>query len=234
MIRVISKPADLPPLERVLCIYQLTLIHPRWEMLVAGDLVNHIQIRKQPLIRQALLWKSYVQYSRANPRDAEYMFNLSCEFAGQYGIKAVDLLVPSTLSKQFPEGFPVIFRKVWAVNANPYLQLNQVRDDLKSIGYDALVLLYPDAIGLGWGRIERALKPLGVPIVLVVNGRKRTFILDKSSRLALKWRRFLEYIWLVEILLAATLSVVSLPLAIYDAVEKAIRSFTGKEKVAHE
>lgn len=57
-----------------------------------------------------------------------------------------------------------------------------------------IVLLYPDAIGLGYGPIEaevfKAKKPWAV--VSVTNGRRRSFILSRSARVQLAWRRVLE------------------------------------------
>ncbi len=59
-----------------------------------------------------------------------------------------------------------------------------------------IVLLYPDAIGLGFGSIERRL-PAGVP-VRVLNGRRRDFTLDRRTRRALALRRALERSMIVE------------------------------------
>jgi hypothetical protein len=53
-----------------------------------------------------------------------------------------------------------------------------------------IVLLYPDAIGLGYGAIERRL-PAGVP-VRILTGRRREFELDARTRRALRLRRVLE------------------------------------------
>jgi len=71
---------------------------------------------------------------------------------------------------------------------------------------DTIVLLYPDAIGLGFGAIERRL-PRGARIV-VLNGRRREFPLDRRTRAALRKRRLLERTMLgvaTPVLLAADL-----------------------------
>ncbi|RAU21828.1 hypothetical protein CU669_11010 [Paramagnetospirillum kuznetsovii] len=46
-------------------------------------------------------------------------------------------------------------------------------------GYDAVFLLYRDAIGLGWDRTEAALACLSGVVVYTVNGRRRAFALDE-------------------------------------------------------
>jgi hypothetical protein len=61
-------------------------------------------------------------------------------------------------------------------------------------GADRIVLLYSDAIGLGWGPVERGLirqAGLGTE-VRVLNGRRRDFVLDGRARRRLELRRMLE------------------------------------------
>jgi hypothetical protein len=59
-----------------------------------------------------------------------------------------------------------------------------------------VVLLYPDAIGLGWDRTERELG--SARNIRVLNGRGREFSLDRRTRRALKVRRLLERSFVVE------------------------------------
>jgi hypothetical protein len=71
-------------------------------------------------------------------------------------------------------------------------------------GAERVVLLYPDAIGLGWERIERtvlAAKAAGTRIE-VLNGRRRRFAFDARTRRALRVRRVLERTMLAELLVA--------------------------------
>jgi len=73
-------------------------------------------------------------------------------------------------------------------------------------GADTIVLLYPDAIGLGFGGIERQVRALAPRATLkVLNGRRRCFDLDAGTRRALALRRFLERSMLVELLLGTAL-----------------------------
>lgn len=63
-----------------------------------------------------------------------------------------------------------------------------------------IVLLYPDAIGLGWGRIERQLATVAPHAVLqALNGRRQRMLLDPATRRALRLRRFLERTFVIEL-----------------------------------
>jgi hypothetical protein len=65
-------------------------------------------------------------------------------------------------------------------------------DDLS--GADRIVLLYSDAIGLGWCSVERAVIRRASPgtEVRVLNGRRRDFVLARRFRRRLEARRALE------------------------------------------
>lgn len=69
----------------------------------------------------------------------------------------------------------------------------------KISGAAQIVLLYPDAIGVGFGSFERQVRGLAPrAIVQVLNGRRRVFLLDGAARRALRVRRFLERTMLLE------------------------------------
>jgi hypothetical protein len=77
-------------------------------------------------------------------------------------------------------------------------------------GAERVVLLYPDAIGIGFGAIERrllAVVPRGA--VTVLNGRRRIFPLDRPSRRGLLLRRVLERSMLVECAAGAVILVLT-------------------------
>jgi hypothetical protein len=79
-----------------------------------------------------------------------------------------------------------------------------------------VVLLYPDAIGLGWAPIERGL-PADVT-ARVLNGRRREFTLDRRARRALRVRRALERSLAGETLALAAILVASPFLVAVDAL----------------
>jgi hypothetical protein len=64
-----------------------------------------------------------------------------------------------------------------------------------------ILLLYPDSIGLGFSVLEREVRgrTQGAPPPRVLNGRRRDFVLDGPTRVALKIRRFMERTMLMEI-----------------------------------
>ncbi len=74
------------------------------------------------------------------------------------------------------------------------VDINQTRSPGK------IILLYPDAMGLGWGKIENRLK-IQTQNITVLNGRKRVFEFTSSVRRMLLLRRFLEMTFLPELLL---------------------------------
>ncbi len=64
----------------------------------------------------------------------------------------------------------------------------------EAAGCESVVLLYPDAIGLGFGALERQVlrhhRKAGR--VRILNGRKRDFLLTPRVRRSLRFRRILE------------------------------------------
>jgi len=87
-------------------------------------------------------------------------------------------------------------------------------------GADILVLLYPDAIGLGFTQLEEdvwRLKP-GWAEVRVLNGRHRDFLLNRTTLRALRARRWIERLMLMEFLMAAIFVCVTPLLLIVDFV----------------
>ena len=85
-------------------------------------------------------------------------------------------------------------------------------------GADRLYIVYPDAIGVGFGRLERRLAALGVAPDSAINGRRRTFSLDQATRRALRIRRLLERSFLVETLAVAALAIATPAIAGFDLV----------------
>jgi hypothetical protein len=82
-----------------------------------------------------------------------------------------------------------------------------------------VVLLYPDAIGLGFAPVERSIvRTMPAAEVEVLNGRKRQFVLDKRSRFDLGYRRFLEWTMLGEIVAGIVILAVTPVLILIDSV----------------
>lgn len=96
--------------------------------------------------------------------------------------------------------------------------------DLK--GADQVVVVYPDALGLGWRSLEKHLLSTGKPI-LVVNGRRRVFSLDRAASREMRFRRFLAETRVVELLLGVVVVGIAFVFAVYDFVS-GVRRQSGK------
>jgi hypothetical protein len=85
---------------------------------------------------------------------------------------------------------------------------------------DTIVLLYPDAIGLGFGAIERSVlsHKAKSATVEILNGRRRQFRLTGRTLWALRLRRFLEWTMLPELVFIPVFIVVTPVLWTIDAV----------------
>ena len=80
-----------------------------------------------------------------------------------------------------------------------------------------IILLYPDAIGLGWSSLEKKyIKKFKE--VNVLNGRKRYFSLTVMARIKLLPCRMLEVTFLPELIFAPCLLVFGSILAIKDKI----------------
>jgi hypothetical protein len=87
-------------------------------------------------------------------------------------------------------------------------------------GAERVVLLYPDAIGVGWGPVERRIRKRAPrrTEVRVLNGRRRDFELDGRTRRQLRLRRILEKSLAGEALATVLFLVVTGPLLATDLV----------------
>lgn len=93
--------------------------------------------------------------------------------------------------------------------------------NIKLIANATVVLLYQDAIGLGWSKLEKlCLKH--AQTVMVINGRRRKFQLTRSTRRKLLLRRFLEITFLLEMLTAPVLLLAGSILALTDKISRKV------------
>jgi hypothetical protein len=87
---------------------------------------------------------------------------------------------------------------------------------------DKIFLLYSDAIGLGFGAVERSVAQhkRRWANVEVLNGRRRTFRLNSATRVGLRLRRLLEWSMLPELLFLPVFVIVTPLLLAIDAVRR--------------
>lgn len=189
-----------------------------------------------PVIRRALLvykdwgdpagynerWndlRSYLVYFRANPRTLEYMAALAGELMGRYGQEAeVDMLSDIGLTVDAREQLPAISNLWQYPPQSPSSWSPELRKKLMEGFYDTVIFMVPDAVGLRFKGVERAFEGSKYEHILVMNGRRRFFVLDGDSRRAMAMRRFMAYAWGFEMLLAPFILVVAAVLALFDAL----------------
>jgi hypothetical protein len=82
---------------------------------------------------------------------------------------------------------------------------------------DTIVLLYPDAIGLGFSPLERRIRRIkkDYAAVKVLNGRRRHFLLTRSVVASLRMRRVISRLMFGEVLFTAFF-VVATPFLLLD------------------
>ena len=83
--------------------------------------------------------------------------------------------------------------------------------------FDAVVLVYPDALGLGWTSLERDLRRNCKDRLIYVNGRRRVLQLTDADFNALRWRRFFANTRLPELAMTVAIVPVGMVLATIDA-----------------
>jgi hypothetical protein len=88
------------------------------------------------------------------------------------------------------------------------------------VGAERVILLYPDAIGLGWGRVEQAVRSAAPAQASteVLNGRRRHFGLDGRTLVQLRLRRVVERTMLGELIMTPLLLGLAAVLWPLDAV----------------
>lgn len=147
----------------------------------------------------------------ANPRDLAYQVELARAVLASASFTACDVLVDTRLT--------TIADALDLQGVRQQLSAAVAEPDAFELGrYDTIVLIYPDAIGLSWTRMETRALAAATGTVVVANGRRRLFTLDPLARRQLKWRRFLANTRIVQLLLGVLVLPVGAVLAGYDAL----------------
>lgn len=147
----------------------------------------------------------------ANPRDFSYQLGL----------------VEETLRFCCPEGATIVAASAFAMQADAkiptFCSLLQYREPeslsaSELLGFDAIFLVCPDAIGLGGDAIERKVLSQTNAATYLVTGRRRVMRLSAPILRSLKIRRFLASTRLVEFCLTLCIVPLAAVLALYDAL----------------
>ncbi len=135
----------------------------------------------------------------ANPRSLAYLIGLVRRFVCQVALRhAPDLVVDRDFG---------IKAQAWGRDFGR-VEVADPRDPTRSAlladaaagGYGSVVLVWPDALGLGWEPLQRW--AVRVPGAIAMNGRRRAFPLDASAKRALGIRRFFAHTRLAETVFA--------------------------------
>jgi len=137
----------------------------------------------------------------ANPRPLPYAISLLAAGADLLCATQPDVVIDSQWDQDIPAGLAPGCRRIERADlANAAAWSGGLLADLAA--YDHVVLMYPDALGLGCAAAERvALARHGS--VLVINGRRRGFRIDGSLHGRLQLRRWLAHSRIAERALAA-------------------------------
>jgi len=150
----------------------------------------------------------------ANPRTLPYLVGMIGRAIEQLCSSAPDLAIDSRFEGALPEGFAALFGLVEPVEVTGEGAwhsglLARLPD------YDHVVLVYPDALGLGCEVAERQALDRHAS-VMVINGRRRAFRLDGTLHDGLRFRRLLARTRIVELVLAVVMRRVGAYLARRD------------------
>jgi len=148
----------------------------------------------------------------ANPRTFEYQLGLVKDVLALGRVTETTCFIDPAFSDQSVQNQFASLGKV------------EIRDpgsvsgrDLQS--FDTVIVVYPDALGLGRSGVEAGLlRSARVPLYFV-NGRRRIMPLDSAARRALSWHRLLATTRLTEL----CLSLLIIPLAMFWAALDALR-----------
>ena len=153
----------------------------------------------------------------ANPRSLAYLVGLVQRFRHQVNLRQVpDLLIDSGFNVE-AQSCMGHFGNIELADLRGPQQTGMIRDAAGG-HYDAVILMWADALGLGWESLERWTRRL--PLVIAVNGRRRAFQIDDGTRRALGIRRYFAHTRLAEAAFALCAYPVAGFCALIDAVKR--------------
>jgi ubiquinone/menaquinone biosynthesis C-methylase UbiE len=162
---------------------------------------------------------------RINARDYDYALT---QLISSSPALPMDILIPESLQSEIHTPIDAHFDRVLAVPSDHMDRITSTELSQDALDrYQEITLLYPDALGIGWGPVERKLCRLGIPLT-ILNGRGRSFELDSKARRSLRFRRFLERVWGAEILFSAAFFIVLPFVLVTDVLKSVGRMVAGR------
>ena len=153
----------------------------------------------------------------ANPRSLAYLIGLVRRFQRQLDLRrAPDILVDRSFGIE-PGGLAGDCGRVERADLHDPRQSPLARDADEG-RYHAVVLVWPDALGLGQEALQRRTSRL--PLLIAMNGRRRAFTLDSSAKRALSIRRYFAHTRLAETVFALCIFPIAGVCALIDAIRR--------------
>lgn len=126
-------------------------------------------------------------------------------FLGKNIFEKLNYGMTSKRNPKDPEFMTTAFKQVFGEDYKLY-HLQKPDECPKIDDQDDVVLIWPDCIGYNWNKLEsKIFNKINKPYVRVFNGRRRTFLIPNNSfnveYLGIKFRRFLEKFWVLEIMI---------------------------------
>ena len=166
-----------------------------------GSLIDLLTL--YPLRAHAARMRDYF----ANPRLFGTQLDLAQAALASGQASSVHVLIDAPLVSSVPRNLPM-------GEGPPEIRALD-REVLDLSGFDTVLLVYADPLGLSFGPLEsRVLAE--APNVVVVNGRRRLFPLTHRARRALRWRRILATTRIPELAMAVAVISLSAALVAYD------------------
>jgi len=147
----------------------------------------------------------------ANPKSPKYQIGLLRDLVESFDVKRPEIVVAgeSEHRSQFDE--------LSAMGEVTFCDACSIPEaTLKSP--QSVVLVYQDALGLGWAGLEAKIRAVAQGELVFVNGRRRIMVLDSRARRRLRWRRAMARTRVGELLLSVIVVPVSLVWAGLDGL----------------
>lgn len=215
-----SRKENLSNMQKVLFICKPTKIYSQW---VEKKLTN-VPLKIFNSFLRGIVSKAY---SRANPRTIAYCLRSAVEYSQQYlnnDFEIYAIIHGIVDVAEFKDSFINI-----KLLTDKRLFLSEIKKQLKNM--NRIVLLYPDAIGHGFEKVEHIVFK-NQRSVFILNGRKRLFSADFKTRLKLKIRIIIEKIFLFEIFFSLLFPVIIIPYLLFEKItRKRSKSILHKKRL---
>jgi hypothetical protein len=148
----------------------------------------------------------------ANPKSPRYQVGLVKDLIATFNVKEASIAICDDTNDQSA------FDELRAMGEVTFCEASSVpRATLESS--QSVILVYQDALGLGWSRQEARVRKVTQADPIFVNGRRRMMVLNSRSVWRLKWRRVLARTRGAELLFAIILVPVSFVWAAADGLK---------------